>query len=192
MSKKKYDITAAQKRCSCQAYDWAKVDGIVAAIKETETIRDNMLKVYNDRTLQKRFVEKLSGLRQERDELLKKIEADRQRMARMLITSLACCDLAATMAERFSDELKRVSKVNVAGNAYTESVKEARTRTNNVLKQILESERLWEGLVSSIDAPRDNATSMRYAEISERFAQEVQPIIEKYEAEMAEKYTETF
>lgn len=192
MSKKKYDILAAQKRCGCQAYDWAKVDGIVAAIKETETIRDNMLKVYNDRKLQKRFDEKLSGLRKERDELLKEIEADRQRMARMLITSLACCDLAATMAERFSDEFKRVSKVNVAGNAYTESVKEARTHTNNVLKQIFESERLWEGLVNSIDAPHDNTTSMRYAEISERFAQEVQPIIDKYEAEMANKYTETF
>ena len=189
---KRYNITSAQKRCDCQALDWARGDGIVAAIKETETIRDNMLRIYNDKKLQDQFDGKVAVLRKERDKLLKKIEADRQRMARMLITSLACCDLAATMAERFSDELKRVSKVNVAGNAYTESVKEARTHTNNVLKQILESERLWEGLVSSIDAPRDNATSMRYAEISERFAQEVQPIIEKYEAEMADKYTETF
>ncbi len=192
MSKKKFDIVAAQKRCNCQAYDWAKVDGIVAAIKETETIRDNMLRLYNDRKLQQRFDEKLSGLRKKRDELLKNIEEDRQRMARMLITSLACCDLAATMAERFSDEFKRVSKVNIAGNAHTESVKEARTHTNKVLMQIFESERLWEGLVNSIDAPHDNATSMRYAEISERFAQEVKPIVEKYEAEMAEKYTETF
>lgn len=192
MSKKRYNVVAAAKRCNCQAYDWAKLDVVVAAIKEAETIRDNMLKVYNDRKLQENFDAKIYLLRKERDELLKQIEADRQRLARMLIMSLACCDLAATMAERFSDELKKVSKVNAAGNAYTDSVKEARTHTNKVLTDIFESERLWEGLVSSIDAPRDNNTSMRYAEISERFAQEVQPIIDKYEAEMADKYTETF
>lgn len=190
--KNRYNIAAAQKRCSCQAVDWAKVDAVVASIKETETIRDNMLRIYNDRKLQQQFEEKIYALRKERDKLLANIEADRQRMARMLITSLACCDLAATMAERFSDELKKVSKINMAGNGYTDSVKEARTHTNKVLKDILDSERLWEGLVSTIDAPNDSTTSMRYADISERFAQAVQPIIEKYEAEMADKYTEQF
>lgn len=190
--KNRYNIAAAQKRCGCQAVDWAKVDGIMSSIKETETIRDNMLRIYNDRKLQQQFEEKLYGLRKERDELLANIEADRQRMARMLITSLACCDLAATMAERFSDELKKVSKINIAGNGYTDSVKEARTHTNKVLRDILDSERLWEGLVSTIDAPNDNTTSMRYAEISERFAQAVQPIVIKFEREMENKYTEQF
>lgn len=190
--KNRYNIAAAQKRCGCQAVDWAKVDGIMASIKETETIRDNMLRIYNDRKLQQQFEEKLYGLRKERDELLANIEADRQRMARMLITSLACCDLAATMAERFSDELKKVSKINMAGNGYTDSVKEARTHTNKVLKDILDSERLWEGLVSTIDAPNDSTTSMRYADISERFAQAVQPIVRKFEREMEDKYTEQF
>lgn len=190
--KNRYNIAAAQKRCGCQAVDWAKVDGIMASIKETETIRDNMLRIYNDRKLQQQFEEKLYGLRKERDELLANIEADRQRMARMLITSLACCDLAATMAERFSDELKKVSKITIAGNGYTDSVKEARTHTNKVLKDILDSERLWEGLVSTIDAPNDNTTSMRYADISERFAQAVQPIVIKFEREMEDKYTEQF
>lgn len=190
--KNRYNIAAAQKRCGCQAVDWAKVDGIMSSIKETETIRDNMLRIYNDRKLQQQFEEKLYGLRKERDELLANIEADRQRMARMLITSLACCDLAATMAERFSDELKKVSKINIAGNGYTDSVKEARTHTNKVLRDILDSERLWEGLVSTIDAPNDNTTSMRYADISERFAQAVQPIVRKFEREMEDKYTEQF
>ena len=190
--KNRYNIAAAQKRCGCQAVDWAKVDGIMASIKETETIRDNMLRIYNDRKLQQQFEEKLYGLRKERDELLANIEADRQRMARMLITSLACCDLAATMAERFSDELKKVSKINIAGNGYTDSVKEARTHTNKVLKDILDSERLWEGLVSTIDAPNDNTTSLQYADISERFAQAVQPIVRKFEREMEDKYTEQF
>jgi len=190
--RKRYNITAAQKRCKCQAIDWAKVDGIVAAIKETETIRDNMLRIYNDRKLQDQFEDKIAVLRKERDELLAQIEADRQRMARALITSLACCDLAATMAERFSDIVKRVSKIDFAGNAYTQSVKEARTHTNNLLKKVLESERLWEGLVSSIDGPGDNTTSLRYADISERFAQAVQPIVEKFEREMEDKYTEQF
>lgn len=190
--RKRANPVYAQKRCGCQAVDWAKVDGIVAAIKETETIRDNMLRIYNSRELQQQFEHKLSSLRKERDELMKQIEADRQRMARMLITSLACCDLAATMAERFSDELKRVSKINIAGNGYTESVKEARTHTNKVLLDILDSERLWENIVSTIDAPHDNSTSLRYADISERFAQEVKPIVEKYEREMEDKYTEQF
>lgn len=189
---KRYNITAAQKRCSCQALDWARVDGIVAAIKETETIRDNMLRIYNDKKLQDQFDGKIAVLRKERDELLAQIESDRQRMARALITSLACCDLAATMAERFSDIVKRASKIDFVGNAYTQSVKEARTHTNKVLKDIFESERLWEGLVSSIDGPGDNTTSLRYADISERFAQAVQPIVDKFEREMEDKYTEQF
>jgi len=46
--------------------------------------------------------------------------------------------------------------------------------------------------VSSIDGPGDNTTSLRYADISERFAQAVQPIVEKFEREMEDKYTEQF
>lgn len=189
---KRYNITAAQKRCDCQALDWARVDGIVAAIKETETIRDNMLRIYNDKKLQDQFDGKLSGLRKERDELLNEIEANRQKMARALITSLACCDLAATMAERFSDIVKEASKLSMPENDYSRSVKEARTHTDKMLKGIFESERLWESLVSAIDAPHDDATSLRYADISERFAQAVQPIVEKFEREMEDKYTEQF
>lgn len=179
-----------------QRPQWEKVMAIEAKIKEAKMIRENLAKTIRDRLVRaeadRNLGDRIAALQHERNAMLDEIEADRQGMARALITSLACCDLAATMAERFSDEVRRVSRIDYAGNAYTQSVKEARTHTNNLLKKVLESERLWEGLVSAIDGPGDNSTSLRYAEISERFAREVQPIIEKYEAEMADRYTEQF
>ncbi len=179
-----------------QRPQWEKVMAIEAKIKEAKMIRNNLAKTIRDRLVRteadRNLGERIAALQHERNAMLDDIESDRQRLARMLITSLAACDFAATMACRFADECKRLSGKMAAGRNYVESVREARHASAKALKDFAGAEMMWEDIVSGIDAPGDDKTSNGYARLAEQFAERAMSLVKDFEHGIADSCTNQF
>lgn len=197
MGKKRIESPIEGQRMSgVQRPQWERVMAIEAKIKEAKMIRENLAKTIRDRLVRaeadRNLGERIAALQHERNSMLDEIEADRQGVARMLITSLAACDFAATMACRFADECKRLSGNEAAGRDYVESVREARHASAKALQDFAAAERLWEDIVSGIDAPGDDKTSNGYARLAEQFTERAMPLVEDFERGIAESSTNQF
>lgn len=185
-----------QRMSGVQRLQWEKVLTIETQINEAKLIRENLAKTMRDRLVRaeadRNLGERIAALQHERNAMLDEIEADRQALARMLITSLAACDFAATMACRFADECKRLSGNEAAGREYSESVHEARHASAKALEDFAKAERLWEDIVSGIDAPGDDKTSNSYARLAEQFTERAMPLVKDFERGIADSSTDQF
>ncbi len=197
MGKKRIESPIEGQRMSgVQRPQWERVMAVEAKIKEAKMIRENLAKTIRDRLVRaeadRNLGERIASLQHERNAMLDEIEADRQALARMLITSLAACDFAATMACRFADECKRLSGNEAAGRDYAESVREARHTSAKALEDFAKAERMWEDIVSGIDAPGDDKTSNSYARLAEQFTERAMPLVEGFERGIADSSTDQF
>jgi hypothetical protein len=174
---------------------WAEVIAVEKAIRETETIRDNMMRSVDKamrQQLAQTFGDKLQTLRRERIRMEDAIEADRGRLARMLITSLAACDLAAAMTDRFACECRKVSGWSEAGKDYSREVAEAANMSKKAVKAVDDAERLWETVVSTLDSPGDEVVSRTYARLAQELTDKIMPEVEAFEENLSDNYTKIF
>lgn len=181
-----------QKRCNLQTVQWAMVDGICKEIaKLTELSQAVSGKA--DKQLADTIEGRLRPLKAKRDELLAEIEQDRQRLARMLISTLLCADFTATIFDRFGDECKRVTHNSTQKNAYVELGKDAINETYQATKLVTDKVMdKWNDVVTAIDSVQDDTVSHTFLKLSEQFQARMLQLVEEFEKEIKNSYTAYF
>lgn len=181
-----------QKRCNLQTVQWAMVDGICKEIaKLTELSQAVGGKA--DKQLANTIEGRLRPLKAKRDELLEEIEQDRQRLARMLISTLLCADFTATIFDRFGDECKRVTRNSTQKNAYVELGKDAINETYQATKLVTDKVMdKWNDVVTAIDSVQDDNVSRTFLKLSEQFQSRMLQLVEEFEKEIKNSYTAYF
>jgi len=188
-NKKIQDVRSFHARSNLQFKAWHEVDVICAKIHEQETIRDNMLKVYNDKQLQDRLDGKIAELRRQRDGMLRKIDEDRKAMVTQIGVVWACANLMATVCDEFADVFKRLTGVE-SGKLDTvmyseKAIKETRDLIDNAVTQEL----LWEQMGAMVDEVKDWSLSTTFADVSDRFEARAVGLVKELKADLEKKFT---
>ena len=180
-----------QKRCMLQGRQWARIDALVAEIRKLSDM-SSAIGSKADKQLRDTIETRLREMKAERDTLLAEIEADRQRLARRLISTLFCADLTASVFDRFGDDCRKIAESNMR-NDYVELGKEACQSTWNAVEKVLgRTLDRWNDVVTCIDEPNDMVVSCTFAELSQQFSEEAMRLVEKYESKIKNSYTAYF
>ncbi len=190
MRKKKIqDVRSFHARSKLQFKAWHEVDVICAKIYEQETIRDNILKVYNDKELQDRLDGKIAELRRQRDEMLRKIDEDRKAMATQIGVVWTCANLMATVCDEFADVFKRLTGIDSAKLGTTTYSEEAVKETRNLVDNAVAIELLWEQMGAMVDEVKDWSLSTTFADVSDRFEARAVGLLNDLKADLEKKFT---
>lgn len=180
-----------QKRCMLQSAQWAMVDALCIDIKKLTDMREAVGKKA-DKQLIDTIESRLRPLKAKRDQMLAEIESDRQRLARMLISTLLCADFTATVFDRFGDECREVSQNN-SRNDYVALGHDAVNATYEAAKLVTDKAMdRWNDVVTAIDSCHDDVVSNTFADISERFHKRMFAIVEDFEKTIKDSYTAYF
>lgn len=180
-----------QKRCMLQSAQWAMVDALCIDIKKLTDMREAVGKKA-DKQLTDTIESRLRPLKAKRDQMLAEIESDRQRLARMLISTLLCADFTATVFDRFGDECREVSQNN-SRNDYVALGHDAVNTTYEAAKLVTDKAMdRWNDVVTAIDSCNDEVVSNTFADISERFHKRMFAIVEDFEKTIKDSYTAYF